>query len=529
MSSRSQPSSRRSSSRRSSSRGGRSSSKNSLKKTVAQHGVNFWAMLAGFVCGMTILFLIIGIFTKNTINPDLLATNDQNRAEVATRVQKQDFKTFVENASIDKLVATLTSLQEVDQFKDAPAFRTNYERQQKIIDAMSEQPLSKEQRRIAILADIESTAAAYWTDQKNSLGLADLEILLREVSELHKDSTDSQIAFKARIELARLNSNYAADKAVPHARELHQLLVDFPKSENVHRVITGSLMEIVASSEKRPATIKILDHFLTQPQVPGNQETQKLYLLLTDLGTLCDHKFFDVHENLLYTAKAGRDQMRDVCLDLAKVPSAGKEVSGHIGLTAGWMERNGHYAHAIEIYKAWKTCGARLPNPGDVAIVQNRADWGIRRCEAVGKPFNLNVNTFNGEQLKVTTIESMPVLIVFWSESDNTEKVLHQVAEASERWQRNSVKIIAVQVEKDTAIFDRESTKKKKAQRGKWEFCYDDGTGAGPIFSQVPAAKNGRIVLLDRQHRLYNVDVNPNELVTTVKKVLAFRDSRDDN
>ena len=528
MSSRSQSSGRRSSSRRSSKRSGRSSSKNSIEKTVAQHGVNFWAMLAGFVCGMTVLLLIIGFFTKDAINPDLLTTNDQNRAEVATRVQKQDFNTFVENASIDKLVAMLTSLQEVDQFKDATAFRTNYERQQRIIDAMSKQPLTKEQRRVSILANLKNTAAAYWTDKKQSLGLADLEIQLREVSELHKGSSDLEIAFKARIELARLNSNQAADRAVPHARELHQLLVEFPENEQVHDVITRSLMDVVASSEKRPATLKILNHFLTQPKVDGNQKTHDLYLLLTDLWTLCDHKFFDIRENLLYTAKAGRNQMRDVCLDLAKEPNTGKEVSGHIGLTAGWMERNGHYAHAIDIYEAWKTCGDRLPNPQDVANVQRQAEWGIRRCKAVGKPFSLALSTFDGKPLKVTAIESMPVLIVFWSTSDNTEELLQQVAGASERWQRNSVKIIAVQVEKDPVLFNRESTKKKKEQRGRWEFCYDDGTGTGPIFSQVPSSKNGRIVLLDRQHRLYNVNVNPSELVTTVKKVLAFRDSRDE-
>ena len=528
MSSRSQSSGRRSSSRRSSSRSGRSKSKNSIKKTVAQHGVNFWTMLAGFVCGMTILLLVIGFFTNDAINPDLLTTNDQNRAEVATRVQKQDFNTFVEQASIDQLIATLKSLQEVDTFKGAVAFRTNYERQQRIIDAMSEQTLSKEQRRLLILADLKSTAAAYWTDQINSLGLADLEIRLREISGLHKGSSDSEIAFKARIELARLNSNQAADKAVPHARELYQLLVDFPEHEQVHKVITRSLMDVVASSEKRPATLKILDHFLTQPKVVGNQKTQDLYLLLTDLWTLCDHKFFDIHENLLYTAKAGRNQMRDVCLDLAREPNAGKEVSGHIGLAAGWMERNGHYAHAIDIYEAWKICGDRLPDPQDVAIVKRQAEWGIRRCKAVGKPFNLAVNTFDGKPLKLSTIESMPVLIVFWSTSDNTEEVLQQVAGASERWQRNSVKIIAVQVEKDPVMFNRESTKTKKEQRDRWEFCYDDGTGTGPIFSQVPSSKNGRIVLLDRQHRLYNVNVNPSELVTTVKKVLAVRDSREE-
>ena len=525
MPSRSESSSRRSSSRRSSSRGKSSRKKNSLKKSVAQNGVNFWAMLTGFVCGLTVLFLIINLFTRDAINPDLLNTNDQNRAEVATRVQRQDFNTFVEQANIGQLVATLKSLQQVNTFEDGPAYRTNYERQQRIVDAMSEQTLSKEHRQLSILANINSTSSAFWTDQKNPLGLADLGIRLREITVKHENSSDPEIAFLARLELARLNSTEAADRAVSHSRELYQLLADYPENEQVHRVITRSLMDVVASSEKRASTTKILDHFLNQPKITGNQDTQNLYLLLSDLWTLCDHNFFDVQENLLYTAKAGRDQMRDVCLNLAKVSTAGNEVSGHIGLTGIWMEKNGHYTHAIDIYEAWLACGSRLPNQEDVAKVQRQAEWGIRRCKAVGKPFNLAINTYDGKPLKLSSIESMPVLIVFWSDTDNTEEVLEKVANASGRWQRNSVKIIAVQVEKDFGLFDRNSTAKKKAQRGRWEFCYDDGSGNGPLFSQVPSGKNGRVVLLDRQHRLYNVDVGLDELVTTVKKVLAIRDS----
>ena len=311
--------------------------------------------------------------------------------------------------------------------------------------------------------------------------------------------------------------------AVPHAKELYKLLADFPENEEVHKVITDSLAALVASSEQRGTTANLLDHFLDQPKVFGNKSTQNLYVLLTDLLTLYDHKFFEVKDNLLYTARAGRDQMRDVCLDLAKVTTAGREVSGHIGRTAKSMEQSGYYAHAIDIYEAWQTIGARLPNKKDAVMVEQQAEWGARRCKAVGKPFNLAVNTFDGKPLKIALIESMPVLIVFWSTSDNTEKVLDEVAKASERWQENSVKVIAVQVEKDSDRFDQESIKKKKKRHVKWEFCYDDGTGNGPLFSQVPSVENGRVVLLDRQHRLYNVDISGDELVTAVKKVLAIR------
>lgn len=526
MSSRSQSSSRRSSSRRSSGRGGKSrGKKNSLKKSVAQNGINFWAMLGGFVFGLTVLFLILGLFAKDQINPELIAANDENRAEVATRVEKQDFDTFVEQASIVQLAETLTSLQEVREFKEDSDFRTNYERQQKIIDAMSNEALSKEHHRLTVLANIKSTSTAFWTDQNKPLGLPNLGSRLRDLTEMHTGDSDPEIAFQSRVALARLNSLEAADDVVSHSRELHQLLSDFPTDERVHKVITDSLIGLVSSSEKRSATIKILNHFLNQPKIVGNQKTKDLYLVLTDLWTLCDHDFFNIQENLLYTAKAGRDQMRAVCLDLAKVPTAGQEVVGQIGKSAEWMEKNGHYEHAIEIFQAMQTCADRLPNKKNKAEALQKTEWGIRRCKAVGKPFNLAVNTFDGKPLAPSTIQSMPVLLVFWSESDKSEIMLHAVAKASNRWQRNSVKIIAVQVEKDPSKFNPEKTQKRNTQFDRWKFCHDDGTGTGPIFSQVPAVENGRVVLLDREHRLYNVNVGLDELVTTVKKVLAIRGS----
>ena len=524
MSSRSQSSSSRSSSGRNSRRG-KSSKKNSIEKSVAEDGVNFWAMFAGLVCSLVVLFLIVSLFSKERINPDLLATNDENRAEVATRVQKQDFDTFVDQASVDQLAVTLKSLQEVHDFKNSAAFGTNYERQQKIIDAMSDQTLSKEYRRLMILADLKSTAAAFWKDRETRLAVADLGIRLREITVQHQDSTDAEIAFEARVELARLNSLEAAGEAMSHSKELYQLLADFPENERVHSVIKKSLIDLIGSSERRATTIKILNHILNQPRVVGDRSTQDLYLLLADLWTLCDHNFFNIQENLLYTGKAGRDQMLDVCLELAKVPTAGKEISGHIKLIGKWMERNGHYAHAIDIYEAWQDCGKRLPNQEDVANVALYSEWAIRRCKAVGKPFDLAVNTFDGKPLKLSSIESMPVLIVFWSDSDDSEQVLHLVAKSSERWQRNSVKIIAVQVEKDPELFSQEATKKKKEHYTSWEFCFDDGSGNGPIFSQVPAPKNGRVVLLDRQHQIYDVNVSAGEIVTSVKKVLAIRNS----
>ena len=523
MPSHNQSSRRRSSSRRSSSRGGKSKGKAIVKKTAAHDGVDFLTTLIGFICGLTVLLLVISSFSSPKLNADILAANDENRADIATTLKKRDFDTFVENASIEKLAEILTSMNEKKKFESEGKFRTNFVRQQKIIDRMMEEPLSEDYRRLAVLTRITSTGTMFWTNRKKNLGESDLGIRLRELVEPHKDDSDPEISFESRIQLARLNSLDAPKQVVPHAKELYRLLADFPTNERVNQEIIGSMLRLLQDIEKRAAVPKVLAHFLKQPKVVGDQKTEVLYSKLSDLWNLCDRDFFSVRENVLYAGKAGRDQLRDVCLDLTRIPTAGKEILEHVLKCGYWMETNDHYDHAIEIYTALTAGGKNLSEEKDVLKVEILGKWGVRRCEAVGKPFDLKAKLYDGVPFNVKAIKSMPVLLVFYSQADGTDNVLYQVERASRRWQGGSVKIIAVQVERDKSNFDRVAVQKQKEQLKRWDFFFDDGTGAGPIFSQVPSVRNGRCVLLDRQHKVYDVNVGLPELATAVNSVLAIR------
>ena len=528
MSSRSESSGRRSSSRRSSGRSRKSKIKgNSLaKKTAAKDGTNFWVMLAGFVFGMTVLLLIVSIFTAEEVNTEMLTADDQNRAEVATRVERRTFDSFVENANSEKLLKTLKSLQDVDNFNNKSNYLTNIQRQLIIADKLMEKPLSDEDRQLVILTRLKNTATLYWTDQFKAVSEADLGLRLREVAQTHDDDADKEIAFEARIQLAKLNSQEATNQPTAFAKEIHQLLADFPNNERVQLTITNSLNFLVSTPENRPATIKVLDQFFKLPEVKGNEKTRALNTILRDLQTLCGHNFFDILEQVQFTGEAGRDQLRDVCLDLAEIPNAGREVAGNLAKSARWLEKNNHYAYAVDIYKVLKESAAKLPNKDDAAQLSQQAVWGIKRCESVGKTVNLAANMYDGIPLNFTSFESMPVLILFWSNKDKTDDLVLDVVSASLRWPKNAVKIVAVQVETDSGNFDQRETRRLAEQYPRWSFCYDDGSGTGPIFSQVPAKENQRIVLLDREHKVYDVNVDLPELVTSVNSVLAIRSDK---
>lgn len=341
------PSSSQSSNRRRSSSSRRSSGRSSkgkggLKKTVAQDGSNFWMMLAGFVSGLTVLLLIANLFSNPTINSDMLGANDNELGNVATQVEERDFDTFVENANVEQLVKTLKSLQAVSKFKTEAVFLTNLQRRQMIADSLLAKPLSDENRRLAILTQLTTRSTLFWNDQFKAVGEADLSISLREVAQTHADDSDPEIAFESRIQLAKLNSQVAANQPSNFGKELHRLLTDFPANERVQKTIMNSLNFLVTTPENRPATIKVLDHFFKLPKVSGNQKTEDLYTLLRDLEILCELDFFEIYEIVQFTGEAGRDRLRDVCLDLSEVPTAGKEVLGNLDLSARWMESNGH-------------------------------------------------------------------------------------------------------------------------------------------------------------------------------------------
>ena len=528
MSSRSQSSNRRSSSRRSSRKKGKS--KNDLKKTAAQDGTNFWVMLAGFVSGLTVLLLVVSLFTAEKVNPDLANATDDNRAEVGTRVEKQDFDNFVENAKVEQLVEMLKSLQKAQtSIRSEAKYLTNIQRQQVVVDNLMEKPLSDEITRLALLARLKGTSTLFWADQSEVVKETELELRLREVAKTHSVNSDPAIAYEARIQLARLNAVDAMNHAGPVGRELHQLLADFPSDKRVHDTIKNSLNSLVKSAENRPATNKVLDQFFKLPKVKGDEQTDVLYELLRDLENLCELEFFDSLEQAKFTGEAGRDQLRDVCLDLAEIPTAGKEVLGNLVLAARWMESNDYYKHAIDVYKAVSISAERLPNLADVGAYVKQGTWGVKRCESVGKPFNLAAIMYDGKPLKVANFETMPVLLVFWSKTDGTEGLLLKVEAASRRWRANSVKIIAVQVEKDDFNFDDTLTNEKANQLPAWSFCYDDGSGKGTIFSQIPRNRNGRIALLDRRHKMFDVEVDLEELVTSVNSVLAVRIEKSQN
>ena len=71
---------------------------------------------------------------------------------------------------------------------------------------------------------------------------------------------------------------------------------------------------------------KVLNQFFKLPKVKGDQQTEELYSLLHDLESLCELNFYDAFDDIEITGLAGKNQLRDACLDLSKIPTTGLEI-----------------------------------------------------------------------------------------------------------------------------------------------------------------------------------------------------------
>ena len=449
---------------------------------------------------------------------------DLHRSEVALQIQQPDFASLVENAKVDELVKMLSNLREAQLTAGTKAkLLSIIQKQQLIVDKLIGKSLSDKDRRLVILASLKNSASLFWIDQIETGGKANLRLPLREVAEKHVDDSDKEIALESRIQLAKLNSLDASQHAAVFGKELHQLLADYPDNARVRKTITTSLNYLVVKAEDRPATEKVLNQFFELPKVTGDLETERLYDLLRDLKSLCELNFFDAAEQVDSAGQAGRDKLRDVCLELAKVPTAGMEVIGNLIMSAKVLESSDHYKHAGEIYAAVLESADRLKNPA-AAKIRELGKWGVTRCGAVGKPFNLVANLHDGKPLERSAVKSKPVLVILWSRSDDFQSIFAEVDKASQQWPKQSVKIVAVQVEQGPASFDfdQDNTRELIEKFPTWSFCHEDAAGTRPIFSQIPRRSFGKVALLDKNLSLRDVDVNIEELATAVNKILAL-------
>lgn len=520
-------SSEASSKHRKSRRKSASKNKSFTETSVANDGIDFLALLLGLIAGATLILLAVGVIKKPTINPDILSADETKIGDVAAAVKGNDFKTFVNNADTEKLAETLDGLNSKRVAAGSAGSSNILQRRILVADQLMTRKLTEKQRRLAATSKIRTLATMFWSNRnKATPGGADLEVPLREAVNKFSNDSDASISRIARLEKAGLNSLTADQDVNEHARELYGLLKDFPADKRVTDAVFKCLSRQIAANERIPTATKIVEFILRQPKITASDAntSTSAWARISDLWQLCDRGFFELFSRREIIGPPGLEQLTKVCTDLLELPIIGEEAAGQIQITALWLEQNDHYDLASKIYSRCVELGPAVIDKriGDMVVLNGQN--GTKRCNAIGKPFSLQATTLNNQQIAPTAFEGLPVLIILWSSHrGNTQRLLSEVEKASRRWRRGAVKIIAVQAEKEKKRYGSKLAKSLAEQHPKWDFCGLGPDGSNPIFQQIPSKKPFRLMLLDRDHRLLDVDIEILELPTIVNSALATR------
>jgi hypothetical protein len=497
------------------------------KKSVAKDGIDFLALVLGLTAGATLILLAIAVVKKPAINPEILAADKDKLGEVATKVEPEDFKTFAKNASVEKLTDALMGLNQRRPRAGDQTYISSCQRRILIADEMMTKKLTDEQRWLAASSKLQTIANMFWVDHKNnSLGVPNLESRLRESASKFKNDADERLSKIARVELARLNSLTADKQIGAHGRELYSLLNDFPGDEAVEGAVFDCLSRQIRTPERIPTATKLADYILSQQEIPskGQDDRASAWSRISDLWRLCDQGFFELYEAREISGTAELEQLVNVCTDLLKQPMLGEEAVGQIQLAASWLEQSDRYEMVSAIYSSYLEQGPAIKDKRVAEMVVRNGREGKMRCDAIGKPFIFDAWEVNGDKIDPSTFEGLPVLLVYWSSQDkNVQRTLREVDRASERWRKNAVKIIAVQVEKNHKNYGNALAKQIVMQHRNWTFCAPGPDKNHRTFSQIPSRKISRLALLDREHRLADVDIAIEELPTVVNSALATR------
>ena len=496
--------------------------------TLTNDGVNFFALVLGLTVGATLVLLIIGIFKKPSINAEILAGDEANIGKVAAVVKTNDFKALVENASTEELVKTLGGLNPVRPEKDLPKFVRVSRRRILVADQMMTRALNDEQRRLAATTKLQTLATMFWVNRaKNPLEVANLEVRLRDATNKFANDQDKVLSRIARLEKAALNSLTANRNVVDHSLELYELLRDFQNDEKASEVVFNCLSQQIANPETIWVAEDLARNILQQKPIQSADAAEKAsaWSRITDLSELCERGFFDAFSKRALAGKSGLEELTAICTDLIELPTVGEEAVGQVEIAAAWFEQNDHYDLARKIYSSYLKNSPAIVDKRIAKIVRRNGTNGIKRCDAVGKPFSLAAaTTLAGEKIDPASFEGQPVLIVYWSSEDSgIVRKLSEVEKASGRWRRGAVKVITVQYEKNKDQYPNPLARRLAKQHRTWDFCSINADGTHPLFDQIPSKKKWRLALLDRDHRLLDVEVEIGGLPTAVNSALAGR------
>lgn len=509
-------------------------------KSLTKDGINFVAMLLGCVVTAIAILLLLNFLNTKPVEAPAPATAPvavTSRLPVSIlKATGLRFQKMLETDDLDTLKGYFFEIDRVasdETVNEKTDIQRMHKRQVDVTARLLRQSskLDKElkyqvvTKRIASLAvlDRESMKAESRDPKHNR----ELQLMRSEFS----DDADQRIAVYSQAVLAALEASDVGDNVDPVAERLYRLGKKYPEDSLVHQTIRLSVVDQIKRGHRKTG-IRIAESILSKIEVSEFVEFTELsnvFQELRDWKSLSDEKFFETWESRTFNGKVGYEQLSEVGARLCQINSGGHTLLDHIDQIAKWFERQGEFGFGLSIYQKLIDVanGYELPSVGKRAKVLG--EFGLRRCELVGSVLQLKGTKYDDSSFDETEFKDQVVVVAFFSLADREfRKKLRFIQQERRQWAGKPVREIAVCIDRPKVSPSGKTQLEQLEQVAKllpgWLICKRDPQGDLPIFDQCPSEVASRVMLLDRNHRVVEIDILPRELRSQIRFALDAKE-----
>lgn len=508
-------------------------------KSLTKDGINFLAMLLGFVVAVIMLLLLANFLIKQPAKdpvaaiepvavtsrlPDrpvsILTAND---LRFQAMLETDDLETLeryffeIDQAVSDESVSKRTGIQEIHK-RQVDVTGRLLRQSSKLDKELKYQVVTKRIVSLAVL-DRESMK----TESRDPKHKRELQLMRSEFS----DDADQRIAVYSQVVLAALEASDVGDDVEPVAKRLYQLAKKYPDDSLVHQTIRLSVVDQINRGHRKTG-IRIAEAILSKVEVSEFVEFTELsnvFQELRDWKSLSDENFFETWESRTFNGKVGYEQLSDVGARLCQVKSGGHTLLDHIDQIAKWFERKGEFEFGLSIYQKL----VEVANEYELPSVGRRAkalgEFGLRRCKLVDSVLQLKGTKHDDSSFDEAEFKDQVVVVAFFSLADPAFiNKLESIQKERQAWVGKPVREIAVCIDRPTVSSSGKSYVQQLEGIAEslpgWLICKRDAQGGLPIFEQCPSEVADRVMLIDRNHRVVEIDILPRELRSQIRFAL---------
>lgn len=497
---------------RSSSRSGKSGSKSStpssdsLKPTNLDSerdpNLNFGAVLLGMV---TTLILVFGVFGLGSERRERPISDSEKAARAEARAKAENAE------NIDQLLVDLAELKTRkigELVEQVDMCEQRIEIANKII---AKNPEEKYARQTAIVENLLAHVKLYGLDFQNRLDLSDCAGRLKEAYTPYLEDTNQKIYANAQV--ARLT--YMSFEKIKAGGEDLSELVDlfsevvqrFPDDNYVASMIEAHLIVLVGA-DRRYAERMITEVRAKNPEGSMSQLMEAKFRNAADAIMLNEVNFERKFTDRWANGKAGRDELIRTSKALLSKPRIGMSVVNRVAAFAIWLEQNGYYLDAIELFDEIAQC----PGRGNLfEEFHDKADAiaasGVRRCNLTGKEIFYRGTDTTGKPLDNESLKKHIVIVVFWTESSpESIEYLRALNEGSKTLANKPVSILAVcldqRLNRDLAIYKNKSARIQIVP-------FKSGEELNSLYQSCPPSQLPHVMLVGFDGKVHDVNVEP--------------------